>query len=176
MAYTYSKIASYTVGSGGVSSIDFIAIPQNYTDLLLKVSGRVAGTGTGTQLRVQFNSSGGTAYSDRLIEGTGSSVISASRSGNAYMYLLTLVQGGGGAYANTWGNGEIYIPNYTGSTNKSVSMDGVTENNGTLAYVEAVAGLWANTAAITSINLTSQDASNFVQYSTATLYGIKAEL
>ena len=38
MAYTYSKIATVTVGSGGASRIDFLAIPQNYTDLLLKTS------------------------------------------------------------------------------------------------------------------------------------------
>ena len=42
MAYTYSKIASVTVGSGGSTSIEFLAIPQNYTDLVIKVSGRSA--------------------------------------------------------------------------------------------------------------------------------------
>ncbi len=72
---------------------------------------------------------------------------------------------------NTFANGEIYIPNYTASVNKSVSIDSVTENNATSAIAALDAGLWANTAAITSINLNGNN-GNFVQYSTAYLYGI----
>jgi hypothetical protein len=65
----------------------------------------------------------------------------------------------------------IYIPNYAGSSNKSVSIDSVTENNATGAYSGLTAALFASTAAITSFGIST--GSNFVQYSTATLYGIK---
>lgn len=172
MATTFTKIATAEVGVGGASSIDFTSIPSTYTDLVIKLSGRVAGSGTGTQARIQFNGSS-SGYSDRTLDGTGSGTpTSFPRTGSSYIYLLSLVQAGGGT-SSTWGNGEIYIPNYAGSTNKSVSLDGVTEYNGTTAYADLVAGLWANTAAITSISISSQDASNFVQYSTATLYGVK---
>jgi hypothetical protein len=47
----------------------------------------------------------------------------------------------------------MYIPNYAGSSNKSVSIDAVTENNATAAEANLVAGLWSSTAAITSITL-----------------------
>ena len=40
MANTYELIASSTVGAGGASSIDFNSIPNTYTDLLVKLSGR----------------------------------------------------------------------------------------------------------------------------------------
>jgi len=56
-------------------------------------------------------------------------------------------------------------------TVKSISADAVEENNGTTAFAGLSAALWSNTAAITSITLTPQTGS-YVQYSTATLYGI----
>jgi hypothetical protein len=75
---------------------------------------------------------------------------------------------GSSATASTFGSGLIYIPNYAGSTNKSYLTDWVTENNATAAYAGFTAGLLSNTAAITDVTLTG----SFVQYSTATLYGI----
>ena len=74
--------------------------------------------------------------------------------------------------ANTFSNNSIYIPNYTGSNNKSVSVDSVYENNATTAGQHLVSGLWASSAAITSVKLTEGFGNNWVQYTTATLYGI----
>jgi hypothetical protein len=67
---------------------------------------------------------------------------------------------------------EIYFPNYASATNKSFSIDSVTENNATLANQFLTAGLWSNTAAITSITLLAAS-GNLAYYSTASLYGIK---
>jgi hypothetical protein len=47
----------------------------------------------------------------------------------------------------------------------------VTEDNATLAWAYLSAALWSNSAAITSVKLIP-NAGTFVQYSTATLYGI----
>jgi hypothetical protein len=76
-----------------------------------------------------------------------------------------------GATASTFNNADLYIPNYAGSNNKSFSIDSVSENNGTAAVASLFAGLWSQTAAITSITLTSRN-GNFDQYSTAYLYGV----
>jgi hypothetical protein len=51
-------------------------------------------------------------------------------------------------------------------------VDSVQEDNQTEAYIDVVAGLWSNTAAITSLSIKS-NAGSFVQYSTAYLYGVK---
>ena len=81
---------------------------------------------------------------------------------------------GSTATSNTFGNSELYIPNYAGSTNKSSSADAVAESNTTTVFAYLNAALWSSTAAITSITLTPDaGGANFVQYSTATLYGIK---
>lgn len=176
MAYTYSKIASVTIGSGGSPSIDFIAIPQNYTDLVVKLSLKTSRTTDYVDdFLITFNSST-TGYTWREIanyNGTPRSDNGASASsikGNA------ATASHASQTANTFANSEIYIPNYTGSNNKSVSIDSTTEQNGTQIWQSLGAGLWANSAAITSINLKPDVGPNFTQYSTATLYGIKAEV
>jgi hypothetical protein len=170
MADTFVKIATVTVGAGGAATMAFTSIPQTYTDLLIKVSQRGAASANGSTAIVTFNGST-SSYSERYLQGNGTSASSGTNvfSGAG---LYGLMGDGALLTANTFGNSEIYIPNYTGSTYKSTSSDGTSENNATLSYTVLNAGLWSNTAAITSITLTS-DGTTFVQYSTATLYGIK---
>jgi len=159
-------IQTVTVGSGGAASIDFTSIPQTYTDLVVKVSARA--TVDETQLELQFNGST-SGYSIRRLTGDGSNAASASLSS------VSVMQFGRGSSstqtASTFGNTEIYIPNYTSSNNKSTSSDGVNENNATSANTYLGAGLWANSAAISSIKIFF-NTGNFAQYSTATLYGV----
>jgi hypothetical protein len=168
MATTYEAIATVTVGSGGAASIDFTSIPATYTDLLLKVSTRNSHSVTSRNFQVRFNSSTSN-YSERLLYGDGSTTGSVSGNNAGFDFYYSPAAN---STANTFGNVEIYIPNYASSNYKSASGDGVTENNATEASAFFNAGLWSNTAAITSITLRA-DGFNFVQYSTATLYGIK---
>lgn len=174
MAFTYSPIASVTVGSGGASSITFNDIPQNYTDLVVKVSAR--SSVNDTAFTVQFNGSTTAYYTRNLLTyvaaPTAGTAASSTQSNTASASLEALEPS---TYtANTFNSSEIYIPNYAGSTNKSFSADTVTENNGTQSMLVMVAGLLSNTTAITSIKLSPATSGNFVQYSTAYLYGIRA--
>ena len=167
MAFTYKAIASTTVGSGGASSITFSSIPQTYTDLVILTSLR---QDTADQVaKITFNGSS-SGYSDRFVWGTGSSALSNSDSSQSVLWFYA-GSAQSGQTANTFGNAAVYIPNYAGSNNKLVSYDSVNENNATDAQMFLTAGLWANSAAITSITI-SPNSSKFVQYSTATLYGI----
>ena len=162
MATTYEAIATVTVGSGGAANIEFTSIPATYTDLLLKFSTRYDLDVNTFDFKINGVTTSQTA---RRVIGTGSSAVSST-----YTEIQTNPSG---ATASTFGNGEIYIPNYAGSNNKSLSIDAVSENNGTLAYATLEAWLWSNTAAITSLTLAGRSSAKFVQYSTATLYGIK---
>jgi hypothetical protein len=98
-------------------------------------------------------------------------------SGAAESYSATNIAGlvsSAAATSNTFGSSNLYIPNYTGSTNKSYSINSVSETAATEAYQEIIAGLWSQTAAITQILIKPEQTRNFVQYSSITLYGITA--
>jgi hypothetical protein len=172
MAFTYSKLADTTVGVGGASTITFNNIPQNYTDLVVKVSGRSTNISTARGIFIAFNSSP-SGYTDRFVRGSGSTVTSATNNGGGNKIYLGEATASD-ATANTFSNIEIYIPNYAGSTNKSISIDSVQEHNATEAYATLVAGLLSNVTAIISLSLTTS--LNLAQHSTATLYGIRVEL
>jgi hypothetical protein len=166
MANTYKLINSNTVGSGGVSSVTFSSIPATYTDLLIVSSTRTdRASQTADWVKISFNGST-SSFSLRELEGDGTTA--ASYTGSQLAFFATAST----ATANTFGNSEVYIPNYTSSNYKSYSANTVTENNATSANAAINAGLWSNTAAITSISFTPNIGTNFVQYSTFYLYGI----
>ena len=172
MANTYEAIATVTVGSGGAADIEFTSIPQTYTDLVVLLSTKTlrAGSPPVTTIVMTFNAST-TNYSSRTLVGDGSSASSNTGSTSGINNMQTSAAGNGDSFGSQY----IYIPNYTGtSNNKSVSIDSVMERNATEAYMNLTAGLLSNTAAITSIKFTEPNGpSDFAQYTTATLYGIK---
>jgi hypothetical protein len=174
MPTTYNKIASVTVGSGGAANITFSSIPATFTDLLLKLSSR-SNRSDGVaydSLSIKFNASS-SSYSNRMVYGDGSSALSAV--GATTHISWGYAASNTGVTANTFGSLDLYVPNYSGSTNKSTSIDSVTENNATAAIAVLSAGLWSDTSIINSIEITPITGSLFLQYSTATLYGIKKD-
>jgi hypothetical protein len=165
MANTFELIASTTLSSAQ-ANIDFTSIPSTYTDLCLKFSVRTAQAEVATWLKIAFNGSAA-SFSSRYLAGNGSAA-----SAN------TLAQYGGDAVSanstsSTFSNVEIYITNYVSSINKTYYVNSVTENNATEAYTLSAGGLWSNSAAINQITLTPNTGANFLQHSSAHLYGIK---
>jgi hypothetical protein len=164
---TMALISTITVGAGGAAAFTFSNIPQSFTDLLLVASVRI-GTTTGNtwgDAGLTFNGVA-TGYSGMMLYGTGSgagSVIEGTSS-----YIVVRVQSNDGS-ANVFSNTSLHIPNYTSANSKSISYDSVTENNATSSIQTISTGLWNNTAAITSLTLST---TTFVQNSTVSLYGI----
>jgi hypothetical protein len=170
MPDTFTLIASSTVGAGGAASIDFTSIPSTYTDLCLMFSGRTTSNAgqNWSVTRATFNGSSAN-WNYRGLYGDGAS----ASSGNS----ASLSEFGFGSSslttANTFGSTSIYIPNYAGSAAKSVSVDSVTEHNGTTALMGMIANLWNVTSAITSISLPMNAAYGvWAQHTTAYLYGV----
>ena len=162
---TYELIEHIEVGSGGAASIEFTSIPADYDDLLLVASLRFARAVISTPVKLLLN---GTDFTARNLYGdsntTGSQTVTADYIGWSPAANST---------SNTFGNLQIYIPNYTASGAKCFSADVVDENNGN-AFQAIDAGLTTTTTAIVTLELSDQAAaSNAVQYSSATLYGIR---
>jgi hypothetical protein len=170
MANTYVAIQTVTVTSGGSATIAFTSIPATYTDLVLLCSLRNATASTAQSGWVKFNSTSAN-NSHRYFGSDGTASGSANDPAATRIYIGQV--NGANSTANVFANVSIYIPNYASANYKSVFIDGVQETNATTAYATLSAGLWSDTAAITSISLETTS-GDYTQYSTATLYGIKS--
>ena len=165
MATTYTLINS-NVLSSSAASITFSSIPATYTDLVVKISTRVNYATTDIEGYLSINGTS-TNYSYTLLAGSGATA-SSTRASTYVPY----VDDGANATSNTFASGEIYIPSYAVSQNKPISVSSAAENNITSnVYQYVVAGLWRNTAAITSLTFTPFSGS-YVSGSSFYLYGI----
>jgi hypothetical protein len=167
MANTHNVIATVTVPGGGAATIGFTSIPATYTDLKLVCSTRDDRGGTQNGVNISINGSTSN-FTAKQIQADGS----LSTPGSFSIARFTNYNNASASTANSFANSEIYFPNYTSSDYKPFLSDSMQETNSTTAYIFLGAHLWSVGSAITSITLTP-DSANFVQYSTATLYGIK---
>jgi hypothetical protein len=161
-------IETKTLGTAA-AQIEFTSIPQTFTDLVVLYSLR-GDNGNFQGLQIFFNGANSNLTS-RYLLGDGSNRSSASVS---YGFAGSI--SGTGSTTNTFGNGLVYIPNYTGSTNKSFSVDNVTENNTTNSFQSFAAGLWSQTAPINALTLFGRTdgggSNNLIAGSIVSLYGI----
>lgn len=166
MAKTYTALAS-TVLSGSTTTVSFTSIPGSYTDLIVRISGRVSTAGvnfdnptikinTVTTNRSGTNASFSSSTASSTSVGTGGIALPAAL-----------------ATSNTFGAVELRIPNYANTSyNKPFWITSVSESNGSgTNYGQIVAGLWASTAAITQLDF-DMTPNNFVTGSRFDLFGV----
>ncbi len=168
---SFESIATATVGSSQ-ATVSFTSIPATYTHLQIRAIGRNTGAGVvEDDLLMKFNSDTGANYTIHYLGGNGSSTF-ATGVGNR-----SDPRGGftvdGGSLANTFASNVIDILDYS-NTNKYKTTRTLTgsERNGA-GTIMLESGVWMNTAAITRIDFTTAGGSNFAQYSSFALYGIK---
>ena len=175
MSTNMELIASKTATADGTSSITFSSIPQTYTDLKLVWSGRQSrNVYTATYTLVQFNGTT-SGYTYKTLQGEGSGTpASQDQSGLTTDGIVIGGVDNSNNTADSFGSNEMYVPNYTSANYKSVSGEGGSEQNATGVLMLFTAGLWSNTAAITSITLKPWVGSYFdwLANSTFYLYGI----
>ena len=165
---TMTLIETKTLGTAA-ATIEFTSIPQDYTDLVIFISGRSSAALVFTEIGVYFN--GATfpvsGSSNRYLEGDGSAASSITTSNYTHAGRISAAS----STSNTFGSVQVYVPNYTGATAKSVSTDSVAENNATASRQAIAASIVTSTAAITSalFNLSS---GNFEAGTTISFYGI----
>lgn len=164
---SFQLVSTVTVGAGGASSISFTGIPQTGTDLLLVLSARSDAALVQTPVLLTVNADNTTTYQNRGLRGGGSSTDSTNTPTNLGIFLNSI--SAASATSNTFSNGSVYITNYSGSASKTFSTDNVFENNATEAQQAIFAGLWPQTAAITTLRLNPLS-GNFAQNTTASLY------
>jgi hypothetical protein len=157
MPKKYECIGQVIVGAGGASTITFSSIPSTYTDLRIDLSLRRDNAYDRRVLQMVINSAT-SGYSDRNHYGDvlGGGV-------NITMYDVPAASG----VANTFSSNTIYIPNYTSTNYKSVSIESFGDQ-----YFAMAGGISNVTSAITTISFDTGQGGNWVQNSSAFLYGI----
>ena len=157
---TYKALANITLGTAA-SAVTFSSIPSNYRDLI------IFGTATGSttlQGRIRLNGDSGTNYAFIRVSGSGSAASAAGVSSNTFVALSSIAQ------ATTTGALQMNIGvmdySITDKHKAIISRAGQAANGS-----EVIANVWANTAAVTSIEV-STSTGNWAIGSTFALYGI----
>lgn len=165
----YEPIATITVPSGGMSSIEFTNIPQDYQHLQIRYIARAETNNDGVWIRL--NGDTGTNYAVHRLSGNGSAASAGAASSQAqtiaaYMALSTMT-------ANVFAGGIIDILDYA-STSKATTLRSLSgaDSNGS-GSIQMRSGLWTSTAAVTSIKI-YEGSGDIAEHSTFALYGVKA--
>jgi hypothetical protein len=171
----YESIATQIVGAGGAASVTFSSIPGTYKHLQIRATSRASTAAERNNMfYLTYNGDTAANYSWHSINGNGSSTFGE---GAASISIPRTGQSTGAtALTNNMGAAIIDILDY-GNTNKFKTLRALSgfDNNGAgEMYFNSTN--WRSTSAVTSITLTPgqlNGASNFVQYSSFALYGIK---
>ena len=157
------------------SSIEFTNIPQTYKHLQIRGIGRISATEANdiAGLIVQYNNDTGSNYANHFIiaEGTAVSTLAQTSQTGLYTGYLPTNNSTSGCYSST----VIDILDYS-NTNKNTtqrSLNGNETNNtaNSNSRVSFISGLWMNTAAVTSIRISSNYTS-LLQHTSFALYGV----
>ena len=169
---SYESISTVTVGSGGTSSITFSSIPSTYQHLQIRFMARTTRSLGFDPFLIRMNSDTTAAnYASHALYGSGSSAVSNYTSGESgtFHYLVSAAT----STASVFGAAVIDVLDYA-NTNKYKTTRSLAgyDGNGS-GYICLNSGLWMNTNAITTLTIVPFVGSNFVEYSSFALYGIK---
>jgi hypothetical protein len=158
---TYRALANITLGSSA-SSVTFSSIPATFRDLVLVYAGTQ--TNASGEIWIRYNSDTGSNYSTVQMGGLGSG------SGFSTSYTTTrIVPTANQAESTTViTNIVMSIFDYSATDKHKTSL--VRANNSALG-TQAQANRWANTAAITTVEITT-GTGQLAAGSTFALYGI----
>ena len=157
---------------GNVLSYNFTNIPQNFTHLQLRISGRSSNAGVTNAILMQFNGDYlGTNYTTHALYGDGSAAYSANPDLSS-TFMQVGVLSGSSATTNVFGGGIVDILDYTSTTKtKTIRYIGGVDNNGS-GRAQLGSGFW-NISPIAGITTIGLYVANWVAGSRVDLYGIQ---
>jgi len=173
----YESIQTVTVTSGGSATISFSSIPQTYDHLQLRVLSKTTDTATGEDnTNFYFNSdSNFNNYRGHWLRANGSSVSTSDLQASGYQVYTGVIPTSGTGQTSMFGASIIDILDYTNTNKNKVvrTLNGDNLNNTNFDFIGLYSALWNSTAAVTSITFTVPGGTNYAQYSSFALYGIK---
>jgi hypothetical protein len=166
---SYDALATVTVPSGGLATISFAGIPSNYRHLQLRILARSTAAVNSDNIILKYNGSSSNYYAYHQLYGTGGAVF--ANTSNVSTYNQTGYFPGTNIASSIFGPTIIDILDYAATNKNKVARTLTGYNSNTDGIILLRSGLWVNTSAITSIELTA--AGSFAQYSQFALYGVK---
>lgn len=169
-AASYESLQTVTVGAGGAASISFTSIPSDYKHLQIRGILGVTGSATTNYVNLTFNGVGGTSYSGHVLFGNGS--VAGANSGNGAS-AAAIFTGTASSAPTSFSSFIVDVLDYSNTSKYKTSraLVGFDTNGSSSSSVELTSGLFMSTNAISSMTFTGS--TNFPQYSTLALYGIK---
>lgn len=164
-ATDFESIQTVTVtAAGGAANIEFTSIPATYQHLQIRLLAKTTQSGD-IWGRLEINGTNGARVHEIYADG---STVAAYQDPN----IIYLQRFPGSAASNTFAGMTIDILDYTNTNkNKTTRHLGGYDANGS-GVIAFASGLWASTAAITSIRI-SLGGGNIAQNSHFALYGIR---
>ena len=179
---SYDALATYTVPSGGVSSITFNGFPTGgqYSHLQIRgISRTDRATYNTDNFTMRINSDSGSNYSwHQLNSPPNTSTSTVGAAGGASASLIYGFSTATSVETGIFGGSVIDILNYA-STSKYKTVRALTgadtngQASGYAGYVSFNSGLWMNTSAVNSITLYPDYGTNFLQHTQFSIYGVK---
>jgi hypothetical protein len=160
---TYTPLANITLGSSA-TSISFSSIPATYRDLVVVVNGSFTGS-HGPYMR--FNSDTGSNYSNLIMANDVGTPFSAQEVATSF-YGSWTANLSGARYT-----GVFQVMDYSATDKHKTALWRTNYTSSASAQiVEAFAGRWANTAAITTLTVGASATNGFATGTTFALYAI----
>jgi hypothetical protein len=157
---TYTPLANVTLGSAA-SSLTFSSIPATYRDLIVVVS---AAGSTTLEGRLRLNGDSGSNYNYNRMSGSGSAATGADAANQSSAFLSAIAQ----ATTTARMQMNINIMDYSATDKHTTIINRADQaENGT----DAIVNRWANTAAVTSVQILTST-GNWASGSTFALYGV----
>jgi peptide methionine sulfoxide reductase MsrA len=154
---TYTALANITLGSSA-SSVTFSSIPATYRDLILVATAQSTPTPAG--FLVNFNGDTGSNYTTVVMTGVASAAETFTSGQLTYFVQIP-------SDAQN-----VLIAQFLDYSATDKHKTYLSRNNSKGEGVEASAGRWANTAAITSMVFTCSGGDTWASGSGFSLYGI----
>ena len=168
------ELIGTTLVSSATSSVTFSSIPSTYQFLELRITARSSFGSTMDELLIRFNGDTAANYGhSQLRYDAFSPSGSASQTAQTGIRLYSITANT--AAANTFGSAKLQISGYQ-NTNMKTSIRGIvsgsefTSSFNTSASLGA--GMWNNTASVTSLTISSFNSANIAANSRLSLYGI----
>lgn len=162
-------LISKNVLGAGAASVTFSSISGVFNHLRIITVNRIDAALSATNFGIRFNGDTGNNYNTSIVDGSNGSA------GNGYLSGTNQITYAGltiGTNIATYPMSSVIdIPCYTNTTFYKTINGSSGGGTGTSTYTRNSAGVWANTAAITSITLLAPS-GNFIAGSIFYLYGV----